>query len=44
MITDPLQLVKDFLKQNGLTSTLECLEKEWIYKKIGTNRKDVSRQ
>jgi hypothetical protein len=40
-IYDPLLLVKDFLKQNGLLSTLECLDKEWRYKKIGSKSDEV---
>jgi hypothetical protein len=36
---DPLQLVKDFLKQNGLVSTFECLDKEWRYKQLGSDGK-----
>lgn len=33
--SEALEFVKDFLKQNGLKSTLECLEKEENYKNIG---------
>jgi hypothetical protein len=35
---EALELVKEFLKSNGLKGTLECLEKEDSYKNI-TERK-----
>lgn len=38
--TEALDFVKDFLKQHGLKSTLECLEKEENYKNIGNERKN----
>ena len=37
--TEALELIKDFLKQNGLRSTLECLEKEENYKNVGLDKK-----
>jgi hypothetical protein len=39
--TEAFELVKDFLKQNGLRSTLECLEKEENYKNITSEKKKV---
>lgn len=38
--TEGLEFVRDFLKQHGLKSTLECLEKEENYKNI-TDKKKV---
>jgi hypothetical protein len=38
--TESLEYVRDYLKQHGLKSTLECLEKEENYKNI-TERKKV---
>ena len=39
--TDIIDLVKDYLKQHGLKSTLECLEKEENYKSIVNDKKKV---
>ena len=37
---DTLEIVRDYLKQHGLKSTLECLEKEENYKNLGTDKKN----
>ena len=37
--SETLELVKDYLKQNGLKNTLECLEKEENYRNIGVEKK-----
>ena len=34
-----LDFMRDFLKQHGLKSTLECLEKEENYKSIAERKK-----
>ena len=38
---DTLEIIRDYLKQHGLKSTLECLEKEENYKNLGTDKKKV---
>lgn len=37
--TEAFEIVKEFLKQNGLRSTLECLEKEETYKNVTSDKK-----
>ena len=37
--SEALDFVRDFLKQNNLKSTLECLEKEENYRNIGVEKK-----
>ncbi len=37
---DTLEIIRDYLKQHGLKSTLECLEKEENYKNLGTDKKN----
>lgn len=37
--TEALDIIRDYLKQHGLKSTLECLEKEENYKNIGMDKK-----
>lgn len=39
--TEALEFVRDYLKQNGLKSTLECLEKEENYKYISDKKKVI---
>jgi hypothetical protein len=38
--TEALEIIKDYLRQNGLKSTLECLEKEESYKNVTDKKKD----
>lgn len=38
---EALELVKEFLKQNGYKGTLECLEKEDSYKNISEKKPKV---
>jgi hypothetical protein len=38
---ESLDLIKDFLKQNGFKGTLECLEKEESYKNVTEKKSKV---
>jgi hypothetical protein len=36
--SNAFELVKDYLKHNGYTSTLECFTKEHSYKNLGLDK------